>query len=233
MQRCDIVMRSICLTSFLQDDSACVESMATMRIITLLILQGGALGFAPSPLRTERPLKTSLFVAGERVAGSNEAVTKLHELFNTQITNEFSASQLYLAASIWCEGKEFVGMASYMRRESDDERSHALSLIDFANKRDIPIELDEIPAPESDWDTLEDLWSDLLESEKANTQALYAVADAAQACHDHAVTTLLMPFHTEQVESEGKLKTILTKVRGENLTPGLVYSLDTELGNIA
>ena len=122
-------------------------------------------------------------------------------------------------------------MSNFMRAESNDERSHALSLIDFANKRDMPIEVEDIPAPDSDWNTLEDLWSDLLESEKANTQSLYALADAAQTCHDHAVTTLLMPFHTEQVESEGRLKTILAKVRGENLTPGLVYQLDTELGN--
>jgi len=207
--------------------------MLNMRILSLLFILQSAIAFVPSPLKLERPSNTALFVASESVGSSvsSDAVQKLHELFNTQITNEFSASQLYLAASIWCEEKEFVGMANYMRAESNEERSHALSLIDFANKRDIPIELEEIPAPESDWNTLEDLWSDLLNSEKANTQALYAVADAAQNCHDHAVTTLLMPFHTEQVESEGQLKTILAKVREENLTPGLVYQLDTELGN--
>lgn len=198
-----------------------------MRILCLLFIVQGALAFAPQPLGMDRLSKTSLDVAGE----ASVSVETLHELYNSQITHEFSASQLYLAASIWCEDKEFVGMANYMRAESDEERSHALSLIDFANKRDIPIELEDIPAPESDWDTLEDLWSDLLESEKANTRALYAVADCAQSCHEHAITALLFPFHSEQVESEGQLKTILAKVREENLTPGLVYQLDTELGN--
>jgi ferritin len=185
-------------------------------------------------MKLARPAKLSLFSSRSPLSTfevSSYAVQKLYELFNAQITNELAASQLYLSASIWCEGKEFVGMASYMRKESDEERFHALSLIDFANKRDIPIRLEEVPAPEYRWDTLEDLWSNLLECERANTQALYEVADAAQACHDHAITTLLMPFHTEQVESEGNLKTILAKVREENLTPGLVYQLDTELGN--
>lgn len=203
-----------------------------MRIIALLLITSHAVAFAPAPLGLTRPL-TALHVAGEQVDGSSvssDAVQRLHELYNSQITNEFSASQLYLSASIWCEEKEFVGMANYMRAESNEERSHALSLIDFANKRGLPIDLEDIPAPDSDWNTLEDLWSDLVASEKANTQALYALADAAQTCHDHAITTLLMPFHTEQVESEGQLKTILAKVRGENLTPGLVYQLDTELG---
>mmetsp|Transcript_12243 Transcript_12243/g.18776 ORF Transcript_12243/g.18776 Transcript_12243/m.18776 type:complete len:209 (-) Transcript_12243:8-634(-) len=165
-------------------------------------------------------------------ASTLEDVATLNELYNQQITKEFAASQLYLAASIWCESHEFSGMASYMRAESDEERSHALTLVDFANKRDIPLELEAIPAPKNTkWENLEQMWKDLLECEKANTRSLYHVADAAQRCQDHAVTTLLMPFHTEQVESEGKLKNILAKVHEENLTPGLVYSLDAELGS--
>mmetsp|Transcript_12467 Transcript_12467/g.18297 ORF Transcript_12467/g.18297 Transcript_12467/m.18297 type:complete len:213 (+) Transcript_12467:263-901(+) len=163
---------------------------------------------------------------------SEEDVTTLNGLFNQQITKEFAASHVYLAASIWCESHEYSGMASYMREESDEERGHALALVDFANKRDIPIELESIPAPiNTKWDNLEQMWKDLLQVERDNTQSLYTVADAAQRCHDHAITTLLMPFHTEQVESEGKLKNILAKVHDENLTPGLVYSLDAELGS--
>jgi ferritin len=202
----------------------------TMRIIHSLLLPHGALAFAP--LQVKHQLSdTARCVATKPASDVSSDVQKLYGLFNAQITNEFSASHLYLAASIWCEDKEFVGMAGWMRSESNEERSHALSLIDFANKRDIPIELEDIPAPSPNWETLEDLWSDLLESEKGNTKSLYEVADAAQTAHDHAITTLLQPFHSEQVESEGQLKTILAKVREENLTPGLVYQLDTELGN--
>ena len=203
-----------------------------MRILNSFFLLQGALAFAPLQSNKHKSSITARFVASKAAPIEvSSDVQKLYDLFNAQITNEFSASHLYLAASIWCEEKEFVGMASWMRSESDEERSHALSLVDFANKRDIPIELEDIPAAASDWDTLEALWSDLLESEKSNTQSLYDVADAAQTAHDHAILTLLQPFHSEQVESEGQLKTILAKVREENLTPGLVYQLDTELGN--
>lgn len=210
-----------------------VNTIQTMRLgsvvlLSLALFLPGTAPFSPSLARTTRPGKTRLF---SDVTADDTPVAKLHSLFNSQITNELAASQLYLSASIWCEEREFVGMANYMRRESDEERNHALALIDFANKREIPIELDVIPAPISKWTTLEDLWGNLLDCEKANTAALYSMADAAQACHDHAVTTLLMPFHSEQVESEGNLKTILAKVREENLTPGLVYQLDTELAN--
>jgi len=211
--------------------------MYVAMLATLCGLLRAVSAFAPVSVVKPRLHSSTIFSASQVAISPDGAATtqdspveKLHELFSKQITNEMCASQLYLSASIWCESKEFVGMASYMRKESDEERAHALSLVDFANKRDIPITLEQIPAPVCEWRKLEDLWRDLLESEKGNTKALYELADAAQAAHDHAVTSLLLPFHSEQVESEGNLKTILAKVHEETLTSGLVYQLDTELG---
>ena len=82
-----------------------------------------------------------------------------------------------------------------------------------------------------DWATPEDLWEDVLASEIKNTQSLLKLNDAAASCHDHAVSSFLMPFHIEQVNSEDNLRTILSKVRDENKTPGLLRQLDTELGH--
>jgi len=161
---------------------------------------------------------------------SSEAVNKMHKLFNSQITNEMKASQLYLSASIWCSEKELTGMASFMLKESNEERAHSLELIDFALKRDIPIDLEALPAPHAHWDSAQDLWADLLQAEKTNSQALYDLATAAHERQDHAVTTFLQPFHTEQVNAVADLKTILAKVREESKTPGLIRQLDSALG---
>jgi len=155
---------------------------------------------------------------------------KLHEKFNSQITKELAASQQYLSASIWCRERELEGMASYMLAESNEERAHALSLVDFATKREIPLKLEAVPAPDSEWSTPEELLSHLLKAEQQNTQSLYELADAAQACRDHSVTTFLLPFHTEQVDSENAMKTFLAKVKAVQLTPGLLSQLDSEIG---
>jgi ferritin len=108
-----------------------------------------------------------------------------------------------------------------------------LELVDFALKRDIPVNLEALPAPHAHWESAEDLWSDLLEAEKSNSQALYTLANAAHECMDHAVTTFLQPFHTEQVNAIADMKTILAKVREEAKTPGLIRQLDSELGSSA
>jgi ferritin len=67
--------------------------------------------------------------------------------------------------------------------------------VDFANKRDIPIQLETLEAPDSKWKSPEDLWAKLLQAEMDNTQCLLAIGDAAANCNDHALTTFLMPFH--------------------------------------
>jgi len=161
---------------------------------------------------------------------------KLVDLFNRQITQEFIASQTYLSASIWFNQNDWEGMASYMLSESDEERVHGLGFVDFANKRNIPIELMAVPAPQpgpSCWNSPEDVWRSILELERTNTKSLLNLAEAANECNDFAVLAFLNPFHMTQVNEEDKIGGILAKVRDENRTPGLLRSLDIELGSQA
>ena len=141
---------------------------------------------------------------------------ELLDLFNNQVTQEFIASQTYLSASIWFDSNDWEGMAAYMLAESDDERVHGLTFVDFANKRNIPLSLQTIPAPPSltEWTTPEDVWQSILELEKSNTRSLLELAEAANNCHDYAVLAFLNPFHMGQVNEEDKIGGILAKVRG-------------------
>jgi len=117
-----------------------------------------------------------------------------------------------------------------MLAESAEERGHALEFVQFANKRNIPIELATIGAPNSQWESPEEVWADILKLEETNTANLLKVAEAANACQDYAVLAFLNPFHMEQVDAEDKISTILAKVKDENKTPGLLRQLDHELG---
>lgn len=157
----------------------------------------------------------------------------LLDLFNRQVTHELEASQLYLSASIWCDANDFPGMAKFFLAESNDERSHALSMVGFASKRGIPVRLSDVAAPDAAWETPEELWGDVLAAERANTNSLLLLGDEAAQCGDHVTTAFLMPYHMEQINAEDNLRTILAKVRDENKTPGLLRQLDSELGSQA
>lgn len=155
---------------------------------------------------------------------------ELLDLFNSQVTNEFYASQLYLSASIWFDQRDWEGFSSYMLAESAEERGHALQFVDFANKRNIPLKLQGIPAPNSEWANPEEVWNDILELERGNTRSMLLLAEAANRCQDFGVLAFLNPFHMEQIDSESNISTILAKVIDEKQTPGLLRQLDHELG---
>lgn len=198
--------------------------MNTLRT-SLFVLQGVA-AFAPSKnlaaTMRRRTGASSIFAATSSrsysatpVAAKTATHPELVQLMNEQVTRELTASQTYLSASLWMEQQELVGMARYMRDESHEERTHALGFLDFSNKRDIPITLQALEAPKASWESVEQVWIDLLEAEEENTKALLQFASAAQKCEDHAISAFLQPFHLEQVESEDNLGTILAKVRDE------------------
>lgn len=143
------------------------------------------------------------------------------------------ASQVYLSASIWFDIHDWEGQAAYMLAESAEERLHGLGFVEFAMKRNIPIELQAIPAPpvpSDSWDRPEDVWQSILELEQTNTRSLLDLAEAANDCNDFSTLAFLNPYHLEQVSEEDKIGGILAKVRDENQTPGLLRSLDAELG---
>ena len=168
----------------------------------LAVLLRGTAAFAPP-----RPTGQGLSPAGcitttFSTTQSSESPTKLVasdellDLINKQVTNELSASQLYLSASLWCETHDLCGMAAYMRAESKEERDHAMGVIDYAQKRDFTIDLEELEVPDSGWSNVQELWETLLQAEEQNTQNILKLADAASACGDHATTAFLMPYHT-------------------------------------
>ena len=57
------------------------------------------------------------------------------DLLNKQIQSEFYASYLYLSMSAYCESRNLLGFARYMRQQSQEEHSHAMRLFDYVQHR--------------------------------------------------------------------------------------------------
>jgi ferritin len=158
------------------------------------LLVDRSMSFVSHSQRTARLASVAAF--STRAPVKTRAPSKeLLDLFSKQVTSELQASQLYLSASIWCSINDLVGMEAFMRGESEEERRHGLGFIDFAMKRNIPIELSALETPAANWKSPEELWDEMLRAEERNTQALFVLGDAAASCSDHAVTAFLMPYH--------------------------------------
>ncbi|KAL7564577.1 hypothetical protein ACA910_017924 [Epithemia clementina (nom. ined.)] len=152
---------------------------------------------------------------------------ELLDLFSRQVSQELYASQVYLSAHIWFTAQEYSGMAAWALEESGEEREHGLSILKFANKRRFPVKLNPLPAPKSDWQSIVEVWQDILSLEQQNSQSLLNVAAAADRCHDYASLSFLGPFHEEQIDAEAKISKILAKIR--HASPELLRQVDHDL----
>ena len=114
-----------------------------------------------------------------------------------------------------------------MLEESGEERGHGLAILDFAKKKKFPVNLKTLDAPKSDWQTPDQVWEDILQAEKTNTQNLLRLAAAADECGEYGCMAFLEPFHIEQIEAEEKVGSILVKLKR---APDLLVELDHRLG---
>ncbi len=126
----------------------------------------------------------------------------MNEILNQQIQAEFQASYLYLAMSSYCEELNLPGFAGWLRAQSEEERVHALRLLDFLLSREGHIELRKIDGPPSGFGSALEMFETVLAHEKEVTKRIDEAYRAALDERDNATAVELQWFITEQVEEE-------------------------------
>lgn len=121
---------------------------------------------------------------------------------NTQIRNEYYSSYLYLSMASYCESINFAGFAGWLRRQSNEELTHAMRLFDYIIDRDGRAILEAIDQPPSEFGTLLEMFEQVLGHEKEVTSMINQLYEIAISENDHASTVELQWFIQEQVEEE-------------------------------
>ena len=154
----------------------------------------------------------------------------LVKAFNEQITLELASSNAYLAISACLEGESFPGMAHWMKLQSDEERGHALKLIQFVNDRGAAVQIGAIEAPASSYRDPLEAFEAALAAEQRVTAAINDLYAVVADERDFASYPLLDWFVNEQVEEEASVSQIvddLNRAQGDAQT---LLLLDRELG---
>src|SRR5436190_24207085 len=94
---------------------------------------------------------------------------------NEQINSEFEASYTYLAMAGFCERQKFVGAATWLRLQSEEERLHGLKLFDFVLARDGAVELKAIDQPNTAFAGLQAVFEQALIHEQRVTVQINAL----------------------------------------------------------
>jgi ferritin len=157
----------------------------------------------------------------------------VQEALNKQLNQEIESSYIYLSMAAWLEGKNFRGMARWMRVQAMEEWKHAMKFFDYVIERGGKVQLFDIAAPKSEWANVQDIFADSHKHEMKITGLIYGLAKLVDGEADYATQVFLQWFVTEQVEEEASVEQVVAKLKlvGDGHV-GLLF-MDAELGKRA
>ncbi len=154
---------------------------------------------------------------------------KIQDAFNEQINAELYSSYLYLSMSAYFDSQTLPGMANWMRIQAQEELTHAMKFVDFVNERDGRVLLKGIEGPKIEWASPLDVFEETLAHERKVTGLINELVNLSLDERDHASTSFLQWFVTEQVEEESNAKTLVDRLKLAGNHPVALYMLDGQL----
>ncbi len=157
---------------------------------------------------------------------------KIESALNQQIRVEAESSQVYLGMASWAETHGLNGVAGFMYTHSDEERMHMLKLIKFVNERGGKAVIPALSQPPAKWDSVQDIFKQLLEHETRVTSEINKVVDVCLSEKDYTTHNFMQWYVSEQIEEEALARTILDKLNLIGNDKGGMYLFDRDLGMI-
>jgi len=137
----------------------------------------------------------------------------ISKALNEQITNEFNSAHSYLAMSVHFSACNLNGFAHWFRVQYDEERTHALRILDHILDRGGTVSLSVASEPQQCWESPSAAFSAALEEERRIAGSIDELMELAIQEKDHATRILLDWFVTEQVEEERSTSEIVDQLR--------------------
>jgi ferritin len=154
---------------------------------------------------------------------------EVQELLNTLIQIEHISTTLYLAMSAYLDRKNYTGMSSWLRIQSDEERTHLLTLINYLAGKDGIVELGALPEQSTDFGTPLETFQQVLEHEQYVTNSYRQAYNYIKKI-DPQTAVIVQDFLREQIDEEAQALTIVERLKlaGDNTSALLL--IDQELG---
>lgn len=156
---------------------------------------------------------------------------KVLDALNIQLNEEMNSYYIYLAMAADFEYKKWLGFATWMKMQAEEEMIHVQKLYGYIFSRGGRPVYKAIEEPRKEYKSVRDLFEKALEHEKFITASVEKLVKISREENDMATESLLRWYIDEQVEEEDNLNTILDKLEHTADNPGALYLLDQELGN--
>lgn len=144
---------------------------------------------------------------------------EMESALNAQVGHEFGASLQYVSIAAFFEAGHLGQLAAFFFKQSEEEREHALKLVDYLLKTGAEVRIPALPAPMSGFSSEEEAVKLACDWEMNVTGQFNALMGQAIAQQDHLSQAFLAWFVTEQLEEVSTMTRLLDLIRraGTNL----------------
>ena len=158
---------------------------------------------------------------------------KVSELLNDQINKEFYSAYLYLDFSIFYEDAGLDGFANWYKIQAQEERDHAMLMMQYLQNNGEKVELKAIAKPDKELKDKLQVLELGLEHERYVTSLIHAIYDAAYSVRDFRTMQFLDWFVKEQGEEEMNSAGMIRKMELFGGDAKALYMLNSELAGRA
>jgi ferritin len=116
-----------------------------------------------------------------------------------------------------------------MYYQAQEELEHSMKFYDFVIQRGGKVQLAQIEAPPTEWDSPMAVFEATLAHEQKVTGLINDLVEIALEEHDHATNIFLQWFVSEQVEEEESVSGVLEQLKLMGDAQGGLFMIDREL----
>ncbi len=134
------------------------------------------------------------------------------ERLNEQIGHEFEAHQQYIAIAAYFDSLTMPQMAALFYRQAQEERDHAMMMVQYLLDADSQPVIPAIAAPRAHFADVVEPVAAALDQEKRVTAQINELTRIARENHDYASDQFMQWFIKEQVEEVSTMSDLLAVV---------------------
>lgn len=153
----------------------------------------------------------------------------IQNAINDQIKHELASGYLYLAMAAHFEAANLPGFAAWMRKQSEEEQSHAMKFYAYLHDRGGRVELQAIEQPPKEWKNTMAVFENVLAHEQKVTGLIHKLYALAVKENDYGTQVQLQWFITEQIEEEKNATLIIEQLKMIEDRGTAVLFLDKQL----
>ncbi|HYG59170.1 MAG TPA: ferritin [Symbiobacteriaceae bacterium] len=149
---------------------------------------------------------------------------------NAQVRHEMESAYIYLAMAAYCEAKDELGFAQWLRVQAKEELEHAMRFYDFVHDRGGRVVLQAIAQPPVEFGSMVELFEQVLQHEVKISSLIHHLYELAVQEKDYASLPFLQGFIVEQVEEEKTAADVLAQIKRAGQDMAAVIQLNKALG---